>query len=253
MNQFYEKYGLITHGISRTYKVPTLDRVYGFERATVSYIKIEDFKLKDCSWKKAIFEVGKYLQVKHKLPVEELYSFSVDWTTGLIYQDHKFQINCEQIAPDIWFNIGYASTHGIWLIQELIKLYKINPDDCEIIVHLPSMSEPEEVIKYYKELLLSNFKSYLLDEHLSEDTCGSVIRGIQTLNKVLVKLNCGANDFFLMDDRQTLSLYKSKVLAYCRDYGIFKGKQLDLAKRFLDYYSNFLREFEIETLMKEGK
>ena len=252
MNQFYEKYGLITHGISRTYKVSTTDRVYGYERSTISKIKIEDLIVVDCSWKKATYDIAKYLQKTHKLPVSELYSFKVDWTTGKVFQDHKFQVNCEEIAGDIWFNTGFSSTHGIWLVQSLIKLFGVSEDDCEIIVHLPSMSEPEEVIKYYKENLLSNFKSFLLDEHLSEDACGRVIRSIETLNKILVKLNYGANDFFLMDDRTTLSLYKSKVLGYCKDYGIFKGKQLELARKFLDYYSEFFYEYEIK-LLSDGK
>lgn len=114
------------------------------------------------------------------------------------------------------------------------------------------MSEPEEVIKHYKENLLLCFKSFLLDEHLSEDACSSVIRSIETLNKILVKLNYGANDFFLMDDRSTLSLYKSKVLGYCKNYEIFKGKQLELARKFLDYYSDFFYEYEIKLLSEEN-
>ena len=250
MNQFYEKYGLITHGISRTYKVPTNDRVYGYERATISKIKIENLTIIECSWKKATYDIAKYLQNKYKLPLSELYSFRVDWTVAKVFQDHKFQANCEEISRDIWFNTGFSATHGIWLIQSLIKLFKVSEEDCEIIVHLPSMSEPEEVIKHYKENLLLCFKSFLLDEHLSEDACGSVIRGIETLNKVLVKLNFGANDFFLVDNRSTLSLIKSKVLNYCKEYEIFKGKQFELAKKFLDYYSEFFYEYEIELLSK---
>lgn len=101
MNQFYEKYGLITHGISRTYKVSITDRVYGYERATISKIKIEDLTIIECSWKKATYDIAKYLQNKYKLPLSELYSFRVDWTIAKVFQDHKFQVNCEEIARDI--------------------------------------------------------------------------------------------------------------------------------------------------------
>ncbi len=251
MNNFYEKYGLITHGINRAYKVPINKRVYGYERCTLVLLKIEELELKDIAWNKAMCLIGKYLQENHKKPISELKEFKVKWANGIIFADAKFQQNCCEIESDVWFNTGYASTHGIMLIQDLIEYYGIDPDKCEIIVHLPSMSEAEEVTKFYKTKIVESFKDYLLDENLSEKASESVIRGINTLNRILVKMNFGANDFYLVDDRQTLSNLKGKCLQYCKVNCVFNDSQLKLAERFLNYYSKFFYEYDMKLKVEE--
>lgn len=244
MNNFYEKYGLITHGISRTYIVSGFKRVYGYERANLVYVKIKDHKIEASSWRIATQLVAQFLQANFPVSIDKLLSFRVDWTYVKFFDTRKYQTNCEEVEEGLWVSTNYSSTHAIYFFQDLVKFYGLSEDDLEIVVHLPSSSEPEEVIKYYKSHLLSSFKEYLADENLTEDAIGSVVRGIETLNKVLIKLNFGANDFFLMDSRTTLSLCKSKVLGYCKKEEIFKGKQMLLAERFLKYLTDFMKEYE---------
>lgn len=253
MDDFYEKYGLITHGISRSYEVDLFIKSYGFDRANIEYLKIEDLEIKDSTWKDATFSVAKYLQTRHETPLSMLFDFNVEWSKCKIYQNYKFQINCEEILPDLWFNTGYSSTHGVWIIQELLSLYHIDIRKCKLLLHLPSMSEPYEVTSFFKQRIISNFKEYLIDENLSQEASENVIRGIENLNKILVKLNCGANDFFLIDNRKYLSANKSKVLSCCKKYNVFDDRKMKLAKKFLDYYSDFFKEYELRLLIEEKK
>lgn len=253
MNSFTEKYGLITHGINRTYNVPINKRVYGYERANLELLKVEEFEIHKEPWNKVLVQLVTFLQKKHNKTKNELLDFKITWAKGVIFDTKKFQINCAEIEPGLWFNNSYASNHAIMLIQDLISFYKLKESDCKFVVHLPCMSEPLEVIKYFKGETIRNFQLYLLDENLSETAVQNVIRGIEMLNKVLVKLNLGSNDFFLVDNRAALSNMKSKCLFYCKDKGLLKDKKLKLAEKFLNYYSKFFYEYEMQLKVSERK
>lgn len=153
----------------------------------------------------------------------------------------------------LWLNTNYTSTHGVWLIQDLLNYFDISLSQCELIMRIPSMSEPTTIAEHYRIKATNAFIRYLKDENLDDKSIKRVLNGIEYFNKILVKMNCGYNNYYLMDSKTTLSLVKSKMFKYAEKYCIFNERQTELAHKFLDYFTKFFKEYETQCLLEQSR
>ena len=255
---------MLTDGLERRYVISTMERRYDLENVTPfelvflvptkwekepdSYIPpLMNKKIESRSWTQLIKELVIYLQEKSPKSKEVLLEYRTDWSKAPIFTTGKAIDNMVKIDGDLYCNINHTATHSSWLIGDLLRLYDLNLGF--IIVHRPPEAEPEEIKKEIGDMRRKEFKEYLISVYgKSEESANKIIKNIDVLNKILVKMGTSYNDFFLFDSTVMLSTYKSKVLLNIRKYVAWEEKQIEKAKRYLDYLSNYYTK-----VMKEAK
>ncbi len=243
LEYFKEKYNLLLLGNLRVYSIPIIGRVYGYERCTPKLLIVDGFQCTSTSWKDLLLQFVQYLLCNFKKNKEELFSFHVEWSKANIFSDKEFQKNCLKIEENLYLSHNFTGAHYVWFIQDLLAFFAVNPKDFQFLIHVPSMNEPEEVKQNFKLFVVENFKTYLKGQNKSEKAISIIINNIEKINKVLVKLNIGTNDFFLIDDLKVYLVVKGKAIKFLRDYGLLNEEQIDVANKYILHLYNFLKSY----------
>lgn len=231
--ELFDKYGLIFEDGIRYYKMPLDKRVFGYDRSSFRRFVMENNTIVEESWGSALLKIVEYLQTKHTKPVEELLAYRTEWSNASIFGTEKFITNSREFVPGLFISVNFSHTHYVWIIQDLLKFYGINPNDCELIVRTPTMGEPEEIKTIYRTLVIEEYKKYLKNKGYDELSIKKCVSGVDTINKVLVKMNCADNDFYLIDEDKTFGSIRNRLGVYNNSERIFNEKQMNTVSKIL--------------------
>ena len=200
------------------------------------------------SWVGLLEEVANYLQENEPKTNEELLNFRVDWTSAVIFSEKKSLANMARLDCGLYLNLNHGAIHSSWLVGELLSFYGINYGT--LVVHRPSRSEPQEVVEALKGVRLRGFKNYLLGKvGVSDEKADKIVNTINgVFNRILKQVTSYFDDFFLFDSVSYLSNYKTKAMEYMVLNTNFTEGQLNTAKKYLGYLTDYFT-----TLYKESK
>ena len=261
LEELYKKYGVLTDGLQRRYVINVMDRPYDLDFATpfeLSILVPKEWESEGSSpngyvqknffhraWTRILEELVLYLLEKAPKPKEELLAFRTDWSKAAVFGDYKMFTNIIQLREDLFLSINYTATHFMWVIGDLLKFFGLEYGF--VVVHKTPEVEPREIKETLGKIRREEFKDYLVSEYQkSEESADKIISNIGSLNKVLARIGTTYNDFFLFDDATALSNFKSRLLLDYRKYTSWNDHQLETAKRYLDYITNFYTKLKKE-------
>ena len=259
----FQKYGFLTDGFARQYVSHVKERKYDFENATPKKLVIlvpEEWKnpssssvnlvictFEASSWVRLIEVLFNYLQDKAPKSKEELLAFRTDWSKAAIFAENKAIDNMIQVG-DIFISVNYTATHSVWFIGDLLTFYGVKTG--YIFVHRAPIAEPKEIVDLTIGKRKQGFKQYLMLK------CGKTLENADKIisafdnsfNKILQKMSSSYYNFFLLDSTAYVSNLKSKMLIDISKYVVWTDSKKEVARKYLDYYSNYCT-----LLMKEAR
>ncbi len=259
----FQKYGFLTDGFARQYVSHVKERKYDFENTTPNKLQILVPEVWDnpssygvnsalhtfetSSWLRLIETLFNYLQSKSPKSREELLEFRTDWSKALIFADYKAFNNMVQVG-ELYMSVNFTATHSAWFIGDLLNFYGINTG--YIFVHRSPIAEPNEILERVLNERKEGFKKYLIFKcGKSVESADKIIAAFDnSFNKILQKMSSSYYNYFLLDSTMYLSNLKSKMLIDINKYVVWSDSKKEVARRYLDYYSNYCT-----TLMKEAK
>lgn len=259
LQELYKKHHILTDGLKRIYFQETSDRHLDMTSSTpISLIIYADpewgnntpfrvclttnpqvFTFQETAWTALLTKLITFLQKNNPQEKEVLYSHKLDWTERYLFTDKKVVVNSVKLDDDLYFSLNYAANHSSWVIDDLLKLYGINRGT--LLIHRTPFSEPKEVVDEIKKVRIEQFRKFLIEQQgLNEEKAEKIINVINgPLNKLLAKEGGSYSEFFVFDDTLLLSSLKSKLLARLPYITSWNEKQLNTARKYLDYLTVF--------------
>lgn len=260
--EIFNKHHVLTDGLKRIYYMHVHDRrldMLGTTPTRLIMFTTPDwgnsgskgngpslYALYPDSWIGLLKELVTFLQANKPKTKEELLAFETDWNTVKLFRESKDITNMMELEDGLYFSYNYSGNHSSWIVSELLKYYGI--EHGILYYHRTTFSEPKEVLDVIREERISLLKDSLINDNgLSEEKADKVISTIdQVLNKLLVKENIGYNDFFAFDDKTLFANTKSKILARLPYITHWSQKQIDTARKYLDYLTPLYRKLDQE-------
>jgi len=239
LEEIFKENKAVQFGIERYYYSPIETRDWDLENVTPSYLVVEEKIIDERTWVHTIQELAQYLQEKYPKSIQELLNYRVDWSKASIYSETKSINNMVSIQPNLYVSVNFTARHSGWFIQDLLTFYNIDKNDCFLIVHKPPRAEPAEVQKVVESQLIDEFKLFLVTKGLCDDKIDNIVRGIKSINKLLDKMNCSYNNFFLFDNLNLLSTIKSRLFQEKYKFVVWNEKQDAFARECLSHLTNF--------------
>ena len=244
LDELFQKYNILLNGTQRIYTQSLTKRDYVLENTTPYSIVIDNFlEIKIKAWTKVVVGVVKYLQANYPLPLEELYEFRTDWSKAAVFGPEKFLDNCVEVCDGLFVSVNFTALHSLWFIQDILKKYKIDLSTCYLLIHRAPVAEPVEVQNAVREVVKNSFTRYLIDEKKkTEEIAINIVKNFKHINLVLSQITRSYYDFFLFDNPIPLATYKSKLILEYKKYSGWSEKQIEIVKKYLDYYTDFFRQ-----------
>lgn len=258
----FQTYGFLTNGLNRQYVSHANERKYDFENTTPNQLQIlvppqwDDpnshavnpalHTFEASSWLRLVEQLFNYLQSKDPKTNEELLAFRVDWSKADIFTKTKTIDNMVNVG-DLYMSVNYTATHSAWFIGDLLTFYNINVG--YLFVHRAPIAEPKEIVDMVLQKRKEGFKKYLILKYgKSLERADKIVSSFNAFNSILKKMSSAYYDFFLFDNTQQLSNYKSRMILDIRKFVVWSDEKIEVAKKYLDYYSNYCT-----ALMKEAR
>lgn len=245
LGEIGKKYNIVFNGIARYYRQSITNREYSGDFSCPYLIAASNFYTYEKSWGKALTQFVEFYYQKHHVSKQKLLDFKVGWTKTPIFSAEKYMSNQVKIDDGLFLSINFTGLHFVWLFQDLISFFNLDQNNCFFLIHRAPKFEPLEVQEYFEKTVKEKFINYLMKRGLSEEYSNKVANGIKSLNRLLDKMNTSFNNFYLFDDRQYLYNYKWKLLKDYPKYVSWTDKQLNTAKKYLDYYADFFKQYSI--------
>ena len=259
----FQKYGFLTDGFARQYVSHAKERKYDFENSVPKKLQIlapeewdnpSSFSVNPLlhtfdatSWVRLIEALFNYLQDKAPKSKEELLAFRTDWSKAAIFAENKAIDNMVQVG-DLFMSVNFTATHSAWFIGDLLTFFGIKTG--YLFVHRAPIAEPKEIVDLVINKRKQGFKNYLMLKcGKSLESADKIIAAFDnSFNKILQKMSSSYYNFFLLDRTMYVSNLKSKMLIDINKYVAWSDSKKELARKYLDYYSNYCT-----LLMKEAK
>ena len=257
LEDLYEKYKILTDGLERRYVIDPFERRYDMDHVTPIQLQIvhrghkemsnSDFimfsnpriKAFTCrSWTQLISQLVNYLQRNHPKSKEELLNFKPEWSKASVFSDFKCFDNMVELDNGLFISVNFTSTHSLWMIGDLLTFYDVGCG--ALIIHRPAKAEPQEVRDAMGSYRKEQFELFLQTKYgFPKERAERIANGVQSLNKLLIKMGTSYDNFYLFQSTQELSNYKSKALLGYKKYVNWTEEQYNAAKRYLDYLSDY--------------
>lgn len=237
-----EKYNLILDGKRRKYLYPLPEKLFDLEYTAPLSLKIGNDTLYVSSWGELIVSLIQYLLPIFPKKVDDLLSYKTEWSKASIFSDTK-KVNHIEIKPNLYVNLNHTALHACWLVIDLLSLFNIKYEMCELIIHRMPKAEPDEVRDSVRETVKNDLRAYLKRYKLcSDEKIEKIIKNIDYLNKIFSKRRSGYDDLYLFDDAAMFATMKSKFIPEFAKSTNDYEKNASLAKKYLDYLSDFYRD-----------
>lgn len=237
--ELYEKYNIVLKDKQRYYVESLTERDYNLECSTPYYFSHNTKVLKEKSWVGLITKIVNYLQTNYPIDDNTLLDYRTNWSKSDIFSIEK-RTNFVEISNGMFVNVNHTAVHSVWLIQDLLVLYKINKNNCSLVIKRPPFCEPKEITDYVEKDMKLGFEKFLVNEKkITKERATKIANNICILNKYLARMSKAYNNFYLFDNLQYLSNYKSKFFKDLPKYTSFNEKQIKLCHEYLDYLSEY--------------
>ena len=261
LNELYHKYNIRTDGFERRYVISINDRRYDMDFVTPielnilvdkeprnlsDYLVIEgsnpiNKNFKNRSWVQLFKQLLDFLQEYNPKANEELLAFRPEWSGSVPFREEKF-VNSIEVPGGLYMNVNFTATHSLWFLWDLLNFYDIHC--AQISVHRPPVAEPDEIKEAVEKTRKEEFKKFLISKcDRDEEGAQRVLKGIDSLNKLLCAQKSSYNNFYLFDDATALSNYKAKTIQSFSKLTIWTDSQKNTAKKYLDYLTNYFTTF----------
>lgn len=236
------KYNIIIDGKRRRYIYPLPEKLYDLEFTAPDILRIGGEVFQASSWGEMLTKLCTYLLDLRQEYEKDILAYKTPWSDACIFSNEK-RINHVEIKPGLFLNINHTSLHSCWLIIDILMLFKINFEQCELIIRRMPRAEPKEVRDCFRQEVKQQLKVYLhRNKLLSDEKIEKVIKNLDYLNAEFAKRNSGYDDLYLFDDANMFNTMKSKFIPEFASKRPDYEKSEKLAKIYLGYLGDFYRD-----------
>lgn len=234
------KHNLIIIGKRRYYDENLNERDFHLENTTPYLLRIGDYEIQEGSWVEMIRNLSAFLVDKYPSLNCEIIDFRTDWSKSAIFSNNS-KTNYKKVMSNVYVNCNHTALHSCWLIQDILRFYKINLNEVKLYIHRPSSAEPVEVKDYFLRKARKEFLVFLMEAYDKTHVQGQkIISNISNyMNPILKKLSKSYDDLFLFDDYATAINYIAKEREYINAQLTIPEKN----KVILNRYCNYLQAF----------
>ena len=237
---FLDGNSIIFDGKKRYYIEDLTKRDYSLENTTPHLLKIGEYEILENKWGEMIRIFTAYLisilPNKSEMPM----SFKTDWSNTDVFSSYP-RTNYKQVDEKIYVNCNHTAVHSCWLIQDLLKLFKIDVSNVFFLIHRPPAAETSKVREYFILKFKKEFSLYLkLAHNKSEESITKILYNIENyMDPILKKISKSYNSFMLFEDYTMIYNYTVCFLEYIES----NPKISERARTAMKRYINYLREF----------
>ena len=240
--ELFDKYNIVLKDKQRYYVESLTERDFSLECSTPYYFSNKAKVIKEKSWVNIIVKIANYLYTEKAIEKETLINYRTSWSKSAMFSVEK-RTNFLKIDCGLYINVNHSAEHSVWLIQDLLDLFKINKNDCRLVIKRPPFCEPKEVVDYIEREMHSGFIQFLTDhKKIERERAIKIANNIIILNKYLAKMSKAYNNFYLFDNVQYLLNYKAKFFKVLPKHVRFSEKQVCLCHMYLDYLTEYYHE-----------
>lgn len=187
-------------------------RDFDLENSTPFKIIINGYEINETSWGEVIRNLAAYLIMINDIPSDILLSFRTDRSKKPIFSFEK-GTNYKKVNDNLYVNCNNTALHGCWMVQDLLKLFKVDLNNVKLLVHRPSSIEPKEVLEYFLRRTYAEFDTFLIEMYgKTSEQCEKIrINICKYLNPILKGMSNSYDNLFLFDDSPTLYNYVAKI------------------------------------------
>ena len=242
MSKSIEKeYGIVYVGMQRYYKENLHKRDFLLESCTPYYLQIGSDEFVDSTWIGMLQQACNYLIEESDFDQERIISFRVDWSKQSIFVKESTSHAHYKLKSGLYINVNHTAVHSCWLLQELLKFFEVNLDNCTLLVKKKPISETAEVKEYYQGLVKDMFCEYVTNDlHKTREFYEKCIKVLDKIDVLFKREFKSFESIYLLDDPTTFAACKSKFIKYINDLHFYSESQLELIKNRLDIYAKFV-------------
>ena len=213
-NELKEKYKLCILNGKRYYEYDMTIPMTHLDETVPYLFKYEDIEICASSWGKMTIEILKAIDDIHPKSEEELLGIHYDWTSTDIFSRDK-RTNYTQYK-NLYLNTNHTATHSMMNIQGLLKAYGIELSSCYFLLRKHFVAEPLEIKTAVRDETIYYFSKMLNLRGYSDASVEKLLNNFNVINKYLIKVSPGFDDFFLFDEYSSFFNYETRVMEYLR-------------------------------------
>ena len=235
----YEKYKIHVINGRRYYEYNVDEKLPLLDNTIPYYFKHKDIEIYDNRWMFLAQKLVEELDKRNPKTDDYLLSIRYSWSKTDVFSRTK-KTNYLPFR-DLWLNTNHTSTHALMSIQCLLRAYDVNPSDCFLLINRHPVAEPAEIRDYIIDQERRGFSKTLLARRFSFSRISKILSNFEVINKILAKTTPSFDNFYLFDDYYYFTNYKCKVMDRVKVVYQDKPQNIELIKKYLDYYDDYLR------------
>ncbi len=240
-----EKYNIIYVKSKRYYKIDLSVRSVDFEYSTPYLLKVDDYEIKEASWNRLILKLAEFLNKYNPKTKESLLTIKNDWGKQAVFSTQQ-KSNFKEFDYGLFINVNHTSVHAVWTIQLLLSEWGINLAECQLYIHRQPRGEIAEVINYYTEKNLIQFKEYMgFATSMQPEQIDKVITLLKTINNKLcpkIFSRSGYNNIFVLDEYLFYDKMRKDMMIYINNHYVDKPIFRNNCNKSLNYLGKFYKQ-----------
>jgi hypothetical protein len=207
-----EKYGISYVNNVHCYLLNLSAREFNLDKTSPLLFKIDGKKIEEVSWSRMLERICNYLINKNNKTIEDLLNMSLDWTKQIIFLRHKTTgTHFGPLDNGLYINTNHTSTHLCWIIQDIIKFFGDNINDCYLWIKKPPGIEDIEVVEYYYEKSKSKYFWFVKQRlGFDEDKVSAIMLAMDKIDLLFKKHYPTQKSLFLFESKSEYAAVKSK-------------------------------------------
>lgn len=235
----YEKYKIHVINGRRYYEYNVDEKLPFLDNTIPHYFKYKDIEIYDNRWKVLALKIVQELDKRNPKSDDFLLNIKYSWSKTEVFSKTK-RTNYTPFR-DLYLNTNHTSTHALMSIQCLLRAYDVDPKECYLLINCHPVAEPAEVREYIIGQERRGFSKSLLARRFGFSRISKILSNFDIINKLLAKTSPSFDNFYLFDDYYYFANYKSKTIEKANQVYQFKPQNIELVKKCLDYYDDYLR------------
>lgn len=235
---------VVFEGKRRYYIEDLSQRDYYLENTTPYQLEIAGYIFNEHAWGNLLSKVANYLLTSFPEYLPSIFEFKCDWSKQSIFSPDE-KTNYKLACDGIFINVNYTALHSCWLLQDLLNYFKIDFSSITFLIHRPSSAEPQHVKEYVEKRFKRNFIAFIVETYNKSNEYAEekVVHIIEKyLTPILKSISKSYDNFFLFDDKATLSNYVKKVREQIQYSSRFDEKAKKVLNRYLDYLVSYYKK-----------
>lgn len=198
------------------YKVPIEKKEFFLDYSSPLKIHIDDKYIYDNKWVLMLFTITNYLIKNYDVKKNYLLKYQAYWSKKIIFSEIKNDgFFMGPLLNGLYINSNHSSTHIMWLIQDLIEKFRQKTKDCYIWIKKPPAIESKEVVDYFYNTYMRDFKYFLLKRlHLQEEKINDILNSLNKIDILFAKISPSQKSLILIESKREYGSYKSRLKKY---------------------------------------